>query len=574
MRTVLSILLLTLLLSCRVKRNIEFTYSPEKPVVGEKLLINYEIPQRGNLLLKFILSDGDSTLIERIKGKGTLEITVPIEAENLRFKIIAGELEKESGLIPLYYRDGTPVEETFYNIAQSKLRGGLWGLPERDSALFFIRRELENYPDFKRGKAFLYTLQFEEEDLRTIIDTIGDREVAFWIADGENDYENVLKIGPEVIKDMKGDDKKFALLSLAISAYVKGERELSEGYFQELLTEFPQFKKGLLYNALFSMKNGDEGEVKKSLEKWEKYFEVEGEDYGNMLKNYTELLLSLNELERAESLARFALSGMTEEWFLKKYGFYKREIREKNIKDDLADAHEFLGKILEKRGDFEGAEQEYLRAISYAPDETKDFIFPSLIELYEKVGDSLKLLNAYRDYYPFSSNPDEVLRRAETLYVKLKGSRENFETFMRVEGELKEAPDFQVTSIDGERVKLSDLRGKVVVINFWATWCGPCRREIPELNKLVEKMGGNEDLYFMGITHEEREKVLKFLEENEFKYRIFYGGGDAFRKYGVMGIPTHVIIDRRGRIFKKFIGFTPDIMEKLERNIKKILAEG
>jgi len=578
-KTAVMVVSLFVLLSCAKERGPELSILPQKPMIGDFITVRYRIPGEGYLLVKFTVPDlvYDSVVVDRVQGKGAKRYFVPDQSENISVKLIGKENERELGPIPLFDKNGKPVRETYYNIAQDKLfGGGIWGTPDKDSAIFYLHQELKFYPDFRRAKALLFTLTVESDSaLGQLIDTLKDRVLAFWIADAKDDYKKMLEIRPGVTDKMESVDRKYALMDLAVAAYFSKEKELSRSYFEKLIEEFPNFQDGYLYfGFLFGPPNLEDKEKLKEAKKiWERYLDVVKNDYLNLYSNYAEILLKLGEVEEAESLTRYALSEMNDEYFLKRSGFYSREIREKAKRRELANAHQSLAWILKKKGDFKEAERELREAISLTPDESKSYIFPGLIAIVSKSKDTMKLIETYREYYPYAPDPDSVYQIARDLYVKKKGSEKGFDEFFKVKLQRKEAPDFEVTSLDGRILKLSDLRGKVVVINFWATSCRPCKREIPELNEVVKSFEGDTTVFFMAISPEGKKTIRKFLQKNEFDYRIFCRGKGAFELYKVIGIPTHVIVDPEGKIFKRFIGFSPDIKERLKANIKKLLEE-
>ncbi len=118
------------------------------------------------------------------------------------------------------------------------------------------------------------------------------------------------------------------------------------------------------------------------------------------------------------------------------------------------------------------------------------------------------------------------------------------------------APDFDLPDLDGSRVRLSDLRGQVVVLNFWATWCGPCRKELPQLQRLHEKYA-NDGLVVLGVSDEKPNVTREFLAEREISYLALHDeAGRVFQRYGVMAIPTTVVIGRDGIISSRLRGYT------------------
>lgn len=118
------------------------------------------------------------------------------------------------------------------------------------------------------------------------------------------------------------------------------------------------------------------------------------------------------------------------------------------------------------------------------------------------------------------------------------------------------APDFELASLSGETFRLSEQRGKVVVINFWATWCGPCRVEIPDLIRMQEVLG-SEGVQFVGISLDEegKEIVEPFAQEANFNYPILLDDGSISEKFGgIYALPTTIIVDRKGIIQHRIPG--------------------
>jgi thiol-disulfide isomerase/thioredoxin len=128
------------------------------------------------------------------------------------------------------------------------------------------------------------------------------------------------------------------------------------------------------------------------------------------------------------------------------------------------------------------------------------------------------------------------------------------------------APDFTLPDINGATVKLSDHKGKVVVLNFWATWCGPCRKEIPDFMEL-QKTYGSEGLQFIGIAlDEEGVSVVKpYADKYKINYPIVIGNETVTAAYGGMNaIPVTILIDKKGNMRGKFVGLrTKAVMESL-----------
>jgi peroxiredoxin len=109
-------------------------------------------------------------------------------------------------------------------------------------------------------------------------------------------------------------------------------------------------------------------------------------------------------------------------------------------------------------------------------------------------------------------------------------------------------PDFTLTDLDGKSWTLSELRGKVVLVNFWATWCPPCRKEMPDLEALHGRFSAN-DLVILGISDEKAETVKAFLAQKNYTYTIALDPGrKVSEQFGVEGIPKTFVFDRDGNL--------------------------
>lgn len=136
----------------------------------------------------------------------------------------------------------------------------------------------------------------------------------------------------------------------------------------------------------------------------------------------------------------------------------------------------------------------------------------------------------------------------------------------------KPAPAFKVYRVDDNKpLTLADLKGEVVVIDFWATWCGPCRRAIPQLNALHKELGAK-GVTVIGLSDEERPKLQKFLGGNEVAYSLVYDVDRAAnREYMVSALPTLFVIDHKGVVRDVHIG--AGNFEELRATIATLQAE-
>jgi thiol-disulfide isomerase/thioredoxin len=142
-----------------------------------------------------------------------------------------------------------------------------------------------------------------------------------------------------------------------------------------------------------------------------------------------------------------------------------------------------------------------------------------------------------------SKNENKPINKQETSVLKDNNNK---------------APEFTLPTTDGKDIKLAEYKGKVVILDFWATWCGPCRKGIPDLIELQKEYG--KDIVVIGISLDENTKgeVVPFMQKIGINYPVAYGTLEVTQQYGgVEAIPTSFVINKNGEIVDKYIGLVP-----------------
>ncbi len=132
---------------------------------------------------------------------------------------------------------------------------------------------------------------------------------------------------------------------------------------------------------------------------------------------------------------------------------------------------------------------------------------------------------------------------------------------------------FKLGTLDGKTFALESLKGKVIVMDFWATWCGPCREQHPLFDRVKEKYKNDDRVVFLEVDSDEDHSVVgPFIEQHKWGKDVYFEDGLA-RVLDIQNIPTTVLLDRNGEVYSKMIGFNPSsFVALLTSRIEEALA--
>ncbi|HWC77941.1 MAG TPA: TlpA disulfide reductase family protein [Blastocatellia bacterium] len=157
------------------------------------------------------------------------------------------------------------------------------------------------------------------------------------------------------------------------------------------------------------------------------------------------------------------------------------------------------------------------------------------------------------------------------ILLSIFGAAATIFTLQKTDAPPVAAPAFEVKDLKGKRVRVSDFKGKVVLLNFWATWCAPCRAEMPELVRM-QKEYQSKGLQIVGMTYPEytRDSVRRMSRQFKLNYPILLGDYDVAELYNVAEVlPTTIVIDREGKIRGRILGIVD--AEDFEQQVKPLL---
>ena len=426
----------------------------------------------------------------------------------------------------------------------------------------------------------------------------------YQIADSLEDPAEKARLWHRYIEDYTSDFRVTIIHDRLLTHYMDTDPEKAEAFAREcLLKEEPpndRTLKNYAYRALFDL-YWKMGEARKEGQLVQELLES---GYPNT-NAYTHVARHYAKEGRVELAVRFFKRALDFVYpdnvhgtLLRSIGRPRRESLEKISRLARADVSYELGGLLNK-------EMRHKEAIAVLYpvvgtwDPLGDRIHFELASALEATGQHQEALEHYAssliDYLH-----DPARKPLESLFAKVHGSTDGFreyvmdhviqeetaggvaigapsslsldETIVRARGlSSGKAPEFNLETLGGERVMSADLLGKVVVLDFWATWCGPCLQELPLFQATVDRWANQPEVVFLAVSVDEDDDVVrKFMKENEYDFAVVRNrqvGAD----FGVSMYPTIVTIGREGRIQYRHVGYDEDLIQKLSGEIDLLL---
>lgn len=609
MRKLLLTIFTTLLLPALA--NAQVSFSNGKPKFGETISFTYNpstilansSPLKAEAFYfeaktTFTSSTPISLTKEGNIWKGSCELKKSnIVGLMLAFRDSTGKLidnNKENGYTLLVHdENGKPVNGAFLGLAmiQSSAMQNPAFRMRRDvlEQVTFFEKEFERNPEMKESvwMSYLFALTLSrKEGYKTIIEK-------------------------ELDTRFEGKEPKSYELSAVASLYQQiGNKEKAEKYTQIVKTNDP---KGILVQQEKFQKIREEDDNDKKIVLFEAF---EKEFPNSMMLSAMAITMGNHYVNKGDVnkikdfAARYELK-MREN----KASFYNtlaRQMAEKNLDLSIAEAfslkaietyqtekkklptasrpyelifRDTYATILEKQGRLKEALENYAIALGTTPEEWSSKVNESYVLLAIKLRQTDEAKNKGEAFIRAGKSTDNIRNAIKNLYIKANGKKGVEEYIASLENEVKEknkaeilskmisetAPNFELKDLSGKNINLAELRGKVVILDFWATWCGPCIRSFPGMQKAQEKYKNNPNVKFLFInTWEQGEdylpKVKKLISDK--KYTDFTVPIDIDNKivaaYKVEAIPTKFIIDTEGNIRFKSRGSSANVSEIVE----------
>ena len=491
----------------------------------------------------------------------------------------------------------------------------------REHEISAYRKMISELPDAARGYWGLkraYEKAELESEAASLLQQIYERFrsdprngglALYELADSVEDQDEKVRLWNRFIEDYPAGPNIVHVYDYLLEHYVETDPEKAETLARECLEKeaLPGDKrlKNYAYRALFDL-YWKSGEAEKEARLVEELLES---GYPNPMA-YTQVAihyakegqteLAIRFLERA---LEFANPESVHGTVLFTSGKPRREMLEEVGAQVRTGVSYELGKVLNKNRKHPEAIAALLPVVGLW-DRAGDLIHLELADAYEATGQHQEALKHYAssliDYLH-----DPARKPLESLFAKVHGSIDGLnqyvldhvtrpetggsvalgaptalsldEAILKARGlSSGEAPEFNLETLGGDSIRSADLKGKVVVLDFWATWCGPCIDELPQFQATVDRWADRPEVVFLAVSLDEDDDVVRrFMTKNDYDFPVARDG-EVDDDFGVSAIPTIVLIGREGRIQYRHVGFDSeeDLTQKLSDKIDFLLGAG
>lgn len=478
---------------------------------------------------------------------------------------------------------------------------------EKDSILNWYQKDFKNHPEIENSWSSDYA-RFLLKNNRTKGETYIDSLLAEYNKKEhplEEDYEDAFSL--YTLIDQK--EKRDSIARKAAEDYPKGKMA-GYGYFQKFKkaegkeeqekifnTYKKKIDKGAEYKDMMLIQLANsylkEGEVEKFKNN---VLQLSNKRQAAAYLNYgvSHVLDSEEDLEEAEKMIKKALAYVDPDTASNKPSFMTKSEYEKQLTRDSQAYRDTYARVLFKQGNQEAALAQQKKAVQEGENDQINENYIEYLMANDKYEEAEKVAKRFireatatgkvKTYFEkaYAENTGSEKALEETLAQLEEKGRQKVREDLKQKMLNKAAPDLELTNREGEVVDLEDLKGKTVILDFWATWCGPCVASFPGMEKAVNEYKDHPEVKFYFVNtfqregqEERHEKVEDFMKKHDYPFEVLYDKNEhndfkTASAFDITGIPTKIILDPQGKWQFTKVGYGGN-NDKLMEEIKMMI---